>query len=116
MDQAWFEFQGIKDKPLTGGVWIPLRASQVVDSEGESGAPGNREEYLGVYSFAFHHRHRDRVLKLPWDSVSHSNSGPIAERNRYTPTGFRLSYGSGPVGIELVLEQRIPRYSAGALN
>ena len=108
MEQSWFEFLDIKHRTYSDSVWIPLRSSQYIREEGIQGRPGKIEDYLGIHTLAIHERQKVRAQAMQWDSVSGSSSGPIAERHRYTPTGFRRPWFGTPSGIELVLEQRLP--------
>ncbi|WP_257306512.1 hypothetical protein [Geothrix campi] len=107
MEQSWFEFSGIKQITFSNSVWIPLRSSQYIREVGTQGRLGRIEDYLGIHTLAIHERQKIRAQEMQWDSFCGSNSGPIAERNRYTPTGFLRSFYRRPCGIELVLEQRL---------
>ncbi len=52
MDQKWFEMQEVRRRFFDKAVWIPLRAAHKIESIGEYGHLGYKEEFFGAGSLA----------------------------------------------------------------
>jgi hypothetical protein len=83
MEQKWFEMTEIRKRRFDSAVWIPLRASQKIET-GKWGYLGYRSEFFGAGSLAVPLRKRDAAARLGWTELglSHDHSG-YAARGRY---------------------------------
>jgi hypothetical protein len=72
--QAWFEMSKIRKSSVAEKVWIPLRASSVLGTEGESGYEGYLEEWFGVGSVMFELEHREQIQALGWGDIGTGNA------------------------------------------
>jgi hypothetical protein len=82
-EQKWFEMMEIRKRRFDSAVWIPLRASQKIES-GKWGYLGHRSEFFGAGSLAVPLRKRDAAASLGWTELglSHDHGG-YADRGRY---------------------------------
>ena len=105
MDRTWFEMRSIRRRLLDNSVWIPLRQSES-NKEGELGAEGFSEEYLGCGSLLIPLSWREAAEDLDWTQVGPSREhGPIIEGEHYVRTGDYPFGASAARGEEPVLEQ-----------
>lgn len=97
-----------RKRSLAAAVWVPLRAVQALESEGEYGHPGYRKEFFGAGSLAASQRHRDAVSELDWSSIGISYSHrSVCDDGEYVPCDS-FTNGTGEVlGISLVLDQHL---------
>jgi hypothetical protein len=84
MDQDWFEMRGVRRRPVSGMVWIPLRSSTTISEQGSYGFPGFSKEFFGLGSVAVPLSRRGEAERLSWSDIGH-----IHEQRSYA---FRDSY------------------------
>ena len=96
MDQQWFEMVDVRRRKLNSAVWIPLRASQTVESLGKRWHLGNRYEFFGAGSIAVPLDKRAGANTLGWMEVGirHTHKGGVQE-GRYVPADVFEGYGLG---------------------
>lgn len=106
MNQEWFELTEIRKRNFSKSVWIPLRASQEIVSEGESGREGFKEEFFGAGSIMFSLDKRAKVETLGWTDIgiSHDHKSSFDD-GRYWPVDIYEYWREGELGIHPVLEQ-----------
>src|SRR5262249_31721119 len=85
--QEWFEMADLRRRRFATAVWVPLRASETVDPQGEYARPKSREELLCVGSIAFPPASRMQAEKLGWSDLGLMHSGgPYAFKDKpYKP-------------------------------
>jgi len=107
MDQEWFEMRKVRRRYFSKAVWVPLRASQIVESIGKFGHLGHREEFFGAGSLAIPSDQKTKAEKLTWDDVGigFDHTGYV-QNETYTPADEYEHYGGNFRGLHLVLEQR----------
>jgi hypothetical protein len=107
--QQWFEMPELRRRRLATAVWIPLRASETVDSEGQYGQPNSHEEIFCVGSIAFPPASRPLAETLGWHDLSLMHSGgPYAFRDKPYKSAEVYQYNDGEdVGIDLIFEQSV---------
>jgi hypothetical protein len=105
MNQEWFEMRALRRRRLDSAVWIPLRASQVIEEEGKYGYVGYKEEFFGAGTIAVPLEKRDKAEELGWTGLGISyDPAPYADEDKYVPADvFELSDYEA---LNLVLEQR----------
>ena len=82
--QKWFEFNDLKTKKYNKSVWIPLRASQDIISNGKFGYDGYENDYFALSSVVFPQTKYEKVIPLTWDDVSlYSNNKGYVEDGQY---------------------------------
>jgi hypothetical protein len=111
--QRWIEMPDLRRRRFATAVWVPLRASETIDSAGRYGQPESREELLCAGAIAF--PPTSRLLAETLDSHSlglmHSG-GPCAFKDKPYKTAEVYQYRDGEdVGIELVFEQNVSGHS-----
>jgi hypothetical protein len=101
----------IRRRRLASSVWIPLRQSETIESVGERGQIGFREEIFAVGSVALFRQHRQLGEELGWHDIGLIHTpGPFAfDDERYKPAEAYLHDEQEQVGVELVLEQTLNR-------
>lgn len=106
MKQDWFELRDIRQRNFSRSVWVPLRASQRIISEGVIGREGFKEEFFAAAAIAFPIEKKSKVEVLGWDDVgtSHSHRSCVQD-GRYCPADIFEYWRQGELGINLVLEQ-----------
>lgn len=106
MNQDWFEMTDVRRRRLDHAVWIPLRASQHVETLGKWGVAGHRDELLLTGSVAVPVDAREGAERLDWATVSRPNGHrPYVEDGVYVP-GDEHDLGADlPRGLYLALEQ-----------
>ena len=83
MEQNWFEMTEIRKRRFDSAVWIPLRASQNIET-GKWGYLGYRSEFFGAGSLAVPLRRRDAAARVGWTDIGLSRDhGGYASRGRY---------------------------------
>ncbi len=104
--QDWFEFKDSKHRRFAKSVWIPLRASKSLRTEGESGRNGYVDDYYAVGSVAFPVDQERLARKLEWHDIGLSgvHSGYVDD-NLYSPAERYTRYASDSEGLNLVLDQ-----------
>jgi hypothetical protein len=107
MNQEWFEMPDVRRRKLNKAVWIPLRAAQILESEGKCGYLDYRQEFFGAGSVAVPLDKKTSAETLGWMDVglAHSHCGGI-EEGRYVPADVFHGYGLGLNAVALALEQR----------
>jgi hypothetical protein len=107
--QQWFEMPELRRRRLATTVWIPLRAAETVDSEGQYGQPNSYEEIFYVGSVAFPPNSRPLAETLGWQDLGLMHSGgPYAFRDRPYKSAEIYQYNDGEdVGIDLIFEQSV---------
>jgi len=105
MDQEWFEMPGLRRRRLDSAVWIPLRASQVIEKKGKYGQVGYKEEFFGAGTLAVPLENRDDAEELGWTGLGISyDPAPYANDDKYIPADvYELPESEA---LNLVLEQR----------
>lgn len=73
-EQIWFEMPEIRRRSLSTAVWVPLRASELLISNGKHGNEGFLEEYFGLGSIMFPSDVPKGSLGLEWSDIGISNS------------------------------------------
>lgn len=104
MNQDWFEFKELEKRFYDNAVWIPLRASITVISQGKYGYDGYVEEFFGSGSLAVPNAKKVQASRLNWDSlgISHGHESHF-EGRKYVPCDVYTDPKFS--GINLVLEQ-----------
>lgn len=96
----------VRRRQLGSAVWIPLRASTVLNKEGEYGYVGFKEEYFGAGSLAVSQADRDQAAELGWTGVGvRTDHAPYVQDGTYYPAD-EYHFGTDSVGLNLVLEER----------
>jgi hypothetical protein len=72
--QAWFEMREVRARSLATAVWIPLRASHEVLSQGKYGYEGYSEEFYGIGSVMFDAASNNTAIQLGWSDIGIVNS------------------------------------------
>lgn len=105
----WFEMPEVRRRKLASSVWIPLRKSEVLDAGGTQHHLGSWEEVDCVGSVAFPPEHRQLGEKLGWSDIGLSHAAaPFAHEGLpYKPADVYWYNDGEPVGIDLVLVQRL---------
>ena len=93
MEKSWFDLKEIRKRRLVDAVWIPLRASELVEKAGTYGYPGFKEEFFGLGSVAIPIERRGEAEKLGWSELSGSQ-GSWACRDFYKPAGEGSRFGA----------------------
>jgi hypothetical protein len=83
MEQKWFEMTEIRKRRFDSAVWIPLRASEKIDT-GKWGFLGFKSEFFGAGSLVIPLRKRNAAAKLNWmnNGLMHDHCG-YAGHGRY---------------------------------
>lgn len=71
--QAWFEMTDVRERSTVKKVWIPLRASYIVEKAGKMGYEGYLEEYYGLGSVMFDTACLAKVEELGWSDIGIGN-------------------------------------------
>jgi hypothetical protein len=79
-ERTWFEMADIRRRRLANAVWIPLRQSETLASEGDEHRPGYVEDLLCVGTIAFPVDSRGIGDRLGWSDLGHPNAAPYAFR------------------------------------
>jgi hypothetical protein len=83
--QGWFEMPEVRRRAIAGAVWIPLRESRLLESDGELSEVGFIEEYSAAYSVAVPTVSRPKVDALEWSDLQvHSHRG-YRDEDEYVP-------------------------------
>lgn len=110
IEQAWFEMAEIRKRRITNAVWVPLRAINTIKKTGNLGYVGFCEEFSGAGSLAVPIENKDEVRKLGWDDIGiRHEHGAYVDLGRYIASDVYEGFSEKPLGIHLVLEQRINR-------
>jgi hypothetical protein len=106
MNQEWFEMGDIRRRKLDGSVWIPLRASQTIESAGKRGHLGYRSEFFGAGSIAVLLKERAGADALRWHDLGlyHTHRGSIQGR-QYVPADVFRAREPALNAVALVLAQ-----------
>ena len=111
-DQQWFEMPDLRRRRFATAVWVPLRASETVNSEGQYGQPDSYEELVYAGSVAFPPASRPLAEKLGWSDLGLHSAGPYAFKDKPYKTAEIFQYNDGEdVGIDLIFEQRVSGHS-----
>jgi hypothetical protein len=105
-NKEWFEMTDIKRRWYNDSVWIPLKASNVIEKSGEIRKEGFYEEYLGLGTLAVYLDKEKDAEKLGWMEIGHrDNCKPYIDNSgEYVSSGLYLCEdGDDVVGINLVL-------------
>lgn len=100
-EQTWFEMLDIRRRSLTTAVWIPLRVSEKLISEGKHGREGFCEEFFGLGSVMFPAEVARDSLGLEWSDIGISNSYQGGEVTEYVQPGEHFE-------TKKLLECRVP--------
>jgi hypothetical protein len=111
--QQWIEMPDLRRRRLATAVWIPLRASETVQSKGRYGEPESHEEIFCAGAIAFPPASRPLAETLDWHSLGLMHSGgPYAFKDKPYKTAEVYQYRDGEdVGIELLFEQNVYGHS-----
>ena len=105
-NRDWFEMRDLRRRPVSGFVWIPLRASQEISKNGRYGFDGFSREFFGLGSLAVHMSKVGMAENLGWEDIGLIHSPASYSTNeQYKPVDVYQYDGSNELGIELVLEQ-----------
>ena len=106
MDQCWFEMPKIRRRKLANAVWIPLRASNLIEGIGDYGHVGYKSESCDVLTLAVPVEKKQSANKLGWTDLGNidQHSGLI-EDGEYIPADICESHFHGVSGLHLVLNQ-----------
>src|SRR5271165_4308366 len=104
MEKSWFDLKEIRKRRLADAVWIPLRASELVEKTGTYGYPGFKEEFFGLGSVAIPVERREEAEKLGWIELSGSQ-GTCAGSDFYKPADIYRYHEKIDLGVELVVVQ-----------
>lgn len=101
----WIGFNKFKSKKFNKSVWVPLRSSEDIISEGKFGFLGYKNEYFALASVMFPLEKKSDVLKLTWDSVNLDSyfQGYIEEDTYFTSDQYTHDIELN--GTELILCQ-----------
>jgi hypothetical protein len=112
-DQQWFEMPDLRRRRFATAVWIPLRASETVDSEGQYGQPDSHEELFCAGSVAFPPTSRLLAERLGWSDLGLMHSGgPCAFKDKpYKAAEVYQCNDGEDVGIDLIFEQNVSGHS-----
>lgn len=107
MDQKWFEMQEVRRRFFDNAVWIPLRAAHKIESIGEYGHLGYKEEFFGAGSLAIPVDKKINAEKLDWMDVgiAHEHDSYV-EDGKYHPADLYKDYQGEFTGVHLALVQR----------
>lgn len=107
MDQEWFEMKPARKKNFNDSVWIPLRAIQKIESSGEYGYLGFKEEFFGCGSLFIPVTEKEKAIKLTWGNIgiNHNHGAWVDEKGDYFPSD--IDSCDGFQGIHPVLDQHI---------
>lgn len=101
-EQNWFEMPEIRRRSLTTAVWVPLRVSEMLVSEGKKhGNEGFCEEFFGLGSVMFPVQVADVALSLEWSDIGISNNYTGGEVTEYLHPGKHFE-------SRALLEFRVP--------
>jgi len=106
----WFQMPEIRRRRLVSAVWIPLRQSETLLTEGTNRKPGFYEETLCVGSLAVYADQREAGDRLSWSDIGLIHEpGPYAfSDGRYKPADQYHYHDDGPaIGVELVILNRL---------
>lgn len=77
-NRTWFEMADVRRRRFSTSVWIPLRQSETLTSEGRVNEPGHAEELLCVGSIAVPLASREIGERLGWHDLGHPRTAPYA--------------------------------------
>lgn len=108
MKQDWFEMKDVRHRKLATSVWIPLRASHIIEKTGSYGYEGFKKEFFGAGSIAVPLKEKAKAEKLGWMNIGliHDHSSYV-EDDKYHPADIYEDYGGEVHGICLVLSQHL---------
>jgi len=106
MNQKWFEMQDIRRKNFSKSVWIPLRAINKIERQGDYGYEGYKEEFFGCGSIAVPTKNVASVKKLEWSNIGIDEHSSYFENGEYISADTHKVYGENFVGLRLVIDQR----------
>lgn len=86
-EQNWFEMPEIRRRSLTTAVWVPLRVSEKLVSEGKHCREGFCEEFFGLGSVMFPAEVAQDVLGLNWSDIGISNNYTGGQVTEYLHPG-----------------------------
>jgi hypothetical protein len=110
--QQWFEMPDLRRRQIATAVWVPLRASETINSEGQYGEPDSHEEIFYAGSVAFPPASRPLAETLGWHDLGLHSGGPYAFKDKPYKTAEVYQYNDGEdVGIDLIFEQRVSGHS-----
>lgn len=104
----WFRYPDLKNRKVSESVWIPLRASEKLLSNGQYGDLGYLSESFCCGSLAVHLAHREEGEKLDWMDIGLIHViGNYADEKAYKAADeYWADWPSNhTTGIELVLPQ-----------
>lgn len=97
--QDWFEMKDVVSKGHAKAVWIPLRVSKKISSEGDIGYLGYNEEFYGANSLMVPASQKETALKLGWnrlnlsnDHVGYCNGNRYVSSDAYDDDGLNGTY------------------------
>lgn len=107
--QEWFEMADLRRRRFATAVWVPLRASETIDPQGEYGQPHSREELFCVGSIAFPPASRAQAEMLGWSDLGLMHSGgPYAFKDKPYKPAEVYQYNDGEdLGVEFIFEQSV---------
>jgi hypothetical protein len=73
-EQAWFEMAEVRRRSMASAVWVPLRSSHKLLSQGQYGYEGYGEEFYGVGSVMFDAAVQIEAAQLSWSDIGIHNS------------------------------------------
>lgn len=100
-EQNWFEMPEIRRRSLTTAVWVPLRVSEKLISEGKHGREGFYEEFFGLGSVMFPAEVAQDALGLEWSDIGISNNYTGGQVTEYLHPGEHFE-------SKQLLECRVP--------
>jgi hypothetical protein len=106
---AWFEMTDLRRRKYATAVWVPLRVSENTVFAGNTGRPGNKEEWLCVGCIGVPIANKAEAEKLQWMDIGLSNEGrPYAfQDGRYSRAEAYQHNDGEDFGVNFVHEQRI---------
>lgn len=104
MKQLWYEMPDIRRRKLADAVWLPLRASFVMEKTSHYGFSGFKEEFFGTVSLMVPVANRDKLEDMNWSEFNGDN-GHYVLKGKYVPSDTYWPNEDGAVGVYPVLVQ-----------
>jgi hypothetical protein len=107
--QQWLEMLDLRRRRFATAVWVPMRASETVRSNGQYGQPDSHEELFCAGSVCFPPNSKALAETLGWSDLGLIHSGgPYAFKDKPYKTAEVYQYNDGEdLGVELIFDQNI---------
>lgn len=107
IDKAWFQMEAIRKRFYDQSVWIPLRASQNIETPELLHKPGSKDEFFGVGTLAVYQDRKKDGDSLEWMDIGliDSQAPYVNHKGTYIASDVRIDSDNIPLGIYLVLSR-----------